>query len=450
MEYYIFLNKMTPQPTESQPVAKRTRAATKWREWKNLPTDLVEDIAGRLLNFDVAEYLCFRATCKPWRDCTDNPRMGDGMDARFRPRNWIVLNRCGARTGRTLVNIATGARTSIDFHELFTHHQLGTADGLLVLANKATDHICLLNPLTRAFGGFPPLRIDRAVNMSSMICGSSSSSSSRPPLDPSKINGAGIDDSTSPRTLVLCLRAGWCPIVCAKPGDNNWVYGCATEMRPAGIVTRVQSPVTIGGRCYFTTVAGAIMTVDPSSPARWPVMTFLLNEDPPVNAKISSFLVRSQGRMLMVRYMVGFNLVDGGGYDETKIFKWHGRPCCMEVFEVDIAGRRLVPQSGVGDNKAAFLGATHTVMVSTKKFPKIADNSVYLNCFLQRRGHFGAYHFGDRTTTPPKDFPARGSRRYFPCACHWELEDCLVRNVEKRYYKENYLYMDDDMRQDAP
>ncbi|KAM0846037.1 hypothetical protein ACQ4PT_055934 [Festuca glaucescens] len=437
---------MTSQPTENQPVAKRTRAASKWRDWKNLPTDLVEDIADRLLNFDVAEYLRFRAACKPWRDCTDNPHMGDGMDARFRPRNWIVLNRCGARTGRTLVNIATGARANIDFHELITHHQLGNADGLLVLANKATDHISLLNPLTGAFSWFPPLRIDRAVNMPSMICSSSFFSSSRPPLDPSKINGAGIDDSTSPRTLVLCLRVGWSPIVCAKPGDENWVCG-----RAAGKVTLVQSPVTIRGRCYFTTTAGAIMTVDLSSAAGWPLMTFLLKEDSPVKTKISSFLVRSQGRMLMVRYLVGSNLVEGGGYDETKIFKWRGRPCCMEVFEVDIAGRRLVPQSGVGDDKAAFLSVTHTVMVSTKKFPKIAANSVYLNCFLQRRGHFGAYHFGDRTTTPPKEFPARRSRRYSPCACHWELEDYLVRNVvEKRYYKDNYLYMDDDMRQDAP
>ncbi|KAM0858165.1 hypothetical protein ACQ4PT_048001 [Festuca glaucescens] len=185
-----------------QPMAERTP------DWKNLPTGLVEDIAGQLLNFDVAEHLRFRAVCKPWRDCTDNPRTGNGMDARFRPRNWIVLCHCSTPSCRTLVNVATGGRANVEFLELATHHQLGTADGLLVLANRRSNHVSLLNPLTGAFSWIPPLTIDldRAVNVPP-ICGSSSFSSSWPPLKPSVINGAGIDDSTSPSTLVLCLRS---------------------------------------------------------------------------------------------------------------------------------------------------------------------------------------------------------------------------------------------------
>uniref|UniRef100_A0ACD5ZSB9 Uncharacterized protein n=1 Tax=Avena sativa TaxID=4498 RepID=A0ACD5ZSB9_AVESA len=126
-----------------QPVAKRTRAATKWRDWKNLPTDLVKDISGRLLTFDVAEYLRFRAKCKPWRDCTDNPRTGDGMDTPFRPRDWIVLYRCSDPSGRTLVNVVTSARAYVNFPELATHDQLGTSDGLLVLVNKGGNDVSL-------------------------------------------------------------------------------------------------------------------------------------------------------------------------------------------------------------------------------------------------------------------------------------------------------------------
>uniref|UniRef100_A0ACD5Y8V1 Uncharacterized protein n=1 Tax=Avena sativa TaxID=4498 RepID=A0ACD5Y8V1_AVESA len=137
--------------------------------------------------------------------------------------------------------------------------------------------------------------------------------------------------------------------------------------------------------------------------------------------------------MLMVRYMFGANLVLGGGYDETEIFMWHGCPSRMEVFEVDVVGRRLVSQRGVGDGHAAFVGAAHTVMVSTKKFPKIAANSVYLNYYLRQRGHFGAYHFKDRTATQPRA-PKGRSSRFYPCACHWELEDYLV--CEKGYHKD--------------
>uniref|UniRef100_A0ACD5ZMW6 Uncharacterized protein n=3 Tax=Avena sativa TaxID=4498 RepID=A0ACD5ZMW6_AVESA len=428
------MTKMTPQLARGldQPVAKRTRAATKWRDWKNLPTDLVEDISGRLLTFDVADYLRFRATCKPWRDCTDNPRTGDGMDTRFRPRDWIVLYRCSDPSGRTLVNVATGARAYINLPELATHDQLGIADGLLVLVNKGGNDVSLLNPLTGALIRFPPLTIDAAVNLPSLF-GPSSFPTEWLPVDPTAIIGAGIDDSTSPSTLVLCLRPGRHLIVCAKPGDENWAYGRISEKRTAGKVALVQSPVTFGGRCYFTTESGEIMVLDLSPGAQWPVLTFLLDEDPLVNAEISSFLIRSQGRMLMVRYMFGANLVQVGGYDETEIFMWRGCPSRLEVFEVDVTGRRLVGQSGVGDGQAAFVGAAHSVMVSTKKFPKIAANSVYLNYYMRQRGHFRAYHFEDRKATQPRA-PKGRSRRFDPCACHWELEDYLVVcDVEKEY-----------------
>jgi hypothetical protein len=391
------------------------------------------DIAGRLLTFDIAEYLCFRAACKPWRDCTYNPRAGHGMDARFRPRDWIVLYRCGAPSGRTIVNLATGARANVDFPELVTRHQLGTADGLLVLVHKGGNNISLLNPLTRALIEFPPLTIVRPINLPS-IYNTPSLPIAFLPVDPTAIISVGIDDSTSPCTLVLCLRADLLPIVCAKPDDKEWTFGRVAEQRTTDKVTLVQSPVTFRGRCYLTTAAGAIMTLDLNTGARWPLMRFLLDEDPPLNSEASSFLIRSQGRMLMVRYMFGANLVEGGGYDETQIFMRHGRPSRVEVFEVDVAGRRLVAKSGVGDDHAAFLKASHSVMVSTNKFPKIAANSVYLNYFLQQHDHIGAYHLGDRTTTPARAYGS-GNFRLYPCACHSELEEHLIRDVEMDYYK---------------
>jgi hypothetical protein len=186
-------------------MANLTRAATKWRDWKNLPTDIAMDIAGRLLTFDVAEYLRFRATCKPWRDCTYNPRTGDGMDSRFRPRDWIMLYRCGAPSGRTIMNIATGARANVDFPELVTKHQLGTADGLVVLVQMGGKDVSLFNPLTRALIRFPPFTIACDVINLPLVCNSSSFPMEWLSVDPTTITGAGIDDSMSPSTLVLCL-----------------------------------------------------------------------------------------------------------------------------------------------------------------------------------------------------------------------------------------------------
>jgi hypothetical protein len=151
-------------------------------------------------------------------------------------------------------------------------------------------------------------------------------------------------------------------------------------------------------------------------------------EAPPLTAQTTSFLVRSQDRMMMVRYMFGANLIRGGGYNATEIFMWRGRQARVEVFEVDMARRRLVPQSGVGNDHAAFLAGAGSVMVSTKKFPKIAANSVYLNYYLQQLGHFRAYRFQDRTTTQPRARKGR-NRELDLCACHWELEDYLILNV---------------------
>jgi hypothetical protein len=137
------------------------------------------------------------------------------------------------------------------------------------------------------------------------------------------------------------------------------------------MVTPVQSPVTFGGRCYLTTAAGAIVVLDLNPGAQWPLMTFVLDEDPPVNTETSSFLVRSQGRMLVVRYMFGAILLEEGGYGETEILMWARSPPHVEVFEVDVAGRRLVAKSGIDDNHTAFLRKAHSFMVSTKKFTRL-------------------------------------------------------------------------------
>ncbi|GJM90683.1 hypothetical protein PR202_ga06986 [Eleusine coracana subsp. coracana] len=171
-------------PPGESPIA--TIQEEEWRDWANdLLPELVDDISGRLLAADVAEYLRFRAV---------------------------------DRIRRNLLNLSTAASLGVDLPPLSTHCHLCAADGLLVLYDRYTAVIRLVDPLTNVVTEFPP--ITAAVG-----------SLSRPPEFVSEcsrgvifrtINGAAFDDSTAPPTLVLCLRGGICNIVVAKPGAAHW------------------------------------------------------------------------------------------------------------------------------------------------------------------------------------------------------------------------------------
>ncbi|EMS58844.1 hypothetical protein TRIUR3_04969 [Triticum urartu] len=141
-----------------EPLARKTTEARRqvhfgpeeWRDWANLlPLDLVEEISGRLLSLDVAEYLRFRAVCRPWRGLTADPRAAGLLDSRFRPRNWMVLSIMPDVEPRCrLLNLATAASLGVHLPALSTHCHICAADGLLVLFHKPTKTIRLLDPLT--------------------------------------------------------------------------------------------------------------------------------------------------------------------------------------------------------------------------------------------------------------------------------------------------------------
>ncbi|KAG2636524.1 hypothetical protein PVAP13_2NG455300 [Panicum virgatum] len=129
-----------------------------WRDWANLTSGLVEDIAGRLLSQYVADYYRFRAVCRPWRGHTADPRASGALNSRFRPRNWEVLAISpDAGPRRFLLNMATAASLSVNLTALTTHCHLCAVDGLLVLFHMTTKAICLLDPLSNAVTEFPAI-----------------------------------------------------------------------------------------------------------------------------------------------------------------------------------------------------------------------------------------------------------------------------------------------------
>ncbi|GJN17680.1 hypothetical protein PR202_gb04769 [Eleusine coracana subsp. coracana] len=333
---------------------------SEWRDWADLPSELVEEIAGRLLSADVSEYLRLRSVCKPWRQCTDDPCSCDGgLDPRFRPRDWIKVSHCTSPTCRRLINVCTGARAEVDHPELSTHHCFGVAEGLLVLCDKVTSTVRLLNPLTGTLTSFPTITDVRATcllpSASLRVFKAFYSSEPRTKEDapivmealkvdvphPSAINGASFDDSTSPPTLVLGLR---------YQHFSHWRY-------------------------YVTTPHGDVMAVDLCPGMVVGPRIVYLYKEMTLSGKTSaySYLVRSHDqRMLM-------------------------------LFEVDFTGRRLIPQDSIGGNYAAFVGATYTVVFAADKFPKLAADAVYLHYVLQRWRRLGAYHFKNRKISPPRE-----------------------------------------------
>lgn len=389
-------------------------------DWANLPTELLEEIATRLLTVDVSEYLRLRSACKPWRKCTDDPSLsGGGLDPRFRPHHWIAVSHCASPSRRRLINICTGARTEVDRPELSTHHCFGIVDGLLVLCDKATSVIRLLNPLTGALVHFPAITDVRATKNTPAAAFKAFYSSE--PLteeemrvlvietpkinipDPSAINGAAINDSTTPPTLVLALRHSLYRIICAKPGDQYWVSVHVGEQREPSYNAKGQikfhSLLSFRGHCYVTTLHGHVMRVD----LRGPRMVYLSREMA-VSSQTSSYsyLVWSQDhRMLMVRFLSCIDLAYDN-YTSAELFTTRdGVSSRMEVFEVDVVGRRLIPLNGIG-KYAAFVGRTYSVMLPTDKFPELAPNAVYLNYFHQKCRDLGIYYFQGQEDKPTK------------------------------------------------
>ncbi|KAM0894631.1 hypothetical protein ACQ4PT_024331 [Festuca glaucescens] len=421
-----------------------------WRDWAELlPPDLVEDISGRLLSLDVAEYLRFRTVCRPWRGLTADPHTAGLLDSRFRPRNWMVLSiGPDAEPHRRLLNLATAASLGVHLPALSSHCHICDADGLLVLFHKPTNAIGLLDPLTNAVTEFPAISsiVVAAPRPYSRLCGYLPPVLRNPlGVIPKAIHGACFDDSTSPPTLMLCLRAGLATIILAKPGDAHW-----TLVSPG----RVSHPIddrlrkvlfctllSMGGRCYIISPEGSVYLLELQP---LPRLVEVVDQRRFAEADhiwcghIISFLVAGTGgRMLMVRYWRGMERFGGiEAYNRKELFTMGGITSRIEVLEVDIAGRRLVPVRSLG-RYAVFVGMTHCLHISTETFPSISGDTIYLGCLHQQTRGFSIYRINNkkkgRRTEPNHKFVFDLTRGFAPAARPCNLDEYLVVYVDRMH-----------------
>ncbi|PUZ76724.1 hypothetical protein GQ55_1G313900 [Panicum hallii var. hallii] len=346
------------------------RARSRRRDWTKLPPDIAAEIAGRLLGVDMTEYIRFRSVCKPWRQSTEDPR---SLHSRFIPHNWVVLVnyldcfRCNygedARKFR-LLNVATGASlTHVEFPELSGHHAMGYAEGLLVLWNKATSGIRLLNPLTHAVTDLP--------DFSSVVAEASPAA-----LDGAyHFRGFGVIDGgpgaagASPPTIVFFLDGEVPMIACIRLGEPRWALVNTSELDGGTGHISFSSTLSLRGRFYMATSTGDVLTVelDPE-----PRLVYVIRQTTAATKPTTTTAPRATRPFF--EFFLSPSSNDHAGMIMVRASRDRGQ---VEVFQVDVDAGKLVPTSTVGADRAVFIGSTRALSISTRLFPSIAANAVY-------------------------------------------------------------------------
>jgi hypothetical protein len=315
--------------------------------WSSLPYDLVDRIAGCLLDTaDLDCYMALRAVCHNWRSATADPK--NTLDHRFRPHNWIMLDYPShGEDARLLVNTATGRFHGRNMPLLRKYYVVSvTTDGLLVLAARAPPHAaCVLNPFTGYMVRFAARMLPQIV--AAAVSGSS------PPYLVLYSNDSQMLYRANPESesFVRYKKKYAYPLV------RKAVQGCIAidgqqgllPPLPAAVVTKLADLLT-------PFVAGMPEPGDESALASWK----------------RCFLVESAGEKLLV-------------------FKLENR---MEVFKMGICGNTVERVQSIG-NRAIFIGGCHRCLsLDADKFPSVEANCIYFTNLLTSPS-IDMYHLKD-------------------------------------------------------
>ncbi|KAJ1698950.1 hypothetical protein LUZ63_007462 [Rhynchospora breviuscula] len=307
-------------------------------DWNALPLDLIPRIADLLLSDDSIDLLCFRAVCRVWRSLSPDPR-SLAFRFRFRPRRWIMLSDGDAdlTVPRSFLNISTGRSLRISLLDLYGHSILASTDGLLVLIQEETFLIRIFNPFTHLMVDLPRLRLKQKRNRFAAAMAFSD----------------GTDNN--PKVVLSCEQRRM--VLWAKPGDHKWEF----KIDYAGFR---YNPLFFESKFYATDRSGRVWSMS--------LYCDLLSElvcpdwQPDWDNQVfRSYLVECDSTVLLVRkYTVS-------------------RPsgALIELYKIDLDNNGLVLVEGIGDH-ALFLGPTRTLSVSSKDFPSIRGNSIYLGTDL--------------------------------------------------------------------
>ena len=315
------------------------------RDWANLgdgPAGLIAELA---LASDVADYVRFRAVCRPWRQCSPDPRAG-GLDVRFLPRRWIMLDKALAGPcHHRFLNLSTGECIRMGLPELSKgeHRFLAvTPEGLLLLFDEPTTIARLLNPLTRQLIDPPPI---------AFVQGGDDCDEPEEKEGPF-VQAVGLtEDSTVAVSFFYPMKLAF-----AKPGDDSW-----TVVNDGYI----DSALPFAGRFYCATYRGVMVLNTTSSDQQQPPRLIMVAD------LKKSFIYFSQ-------MMDSLHLVDNGG-ELMLVHRTTGEGNFREynVYRLDLEAGILIRVKRL-NGRAVFMGMLRTISVSVEAFPYFTADTIYL------------------------------------------------------------------------
>ncbi|CAN6219328.1 unnamed protein product [Urochloa humidicola] len=355
-------------------------------EWANLGDGPAGRIAELALASDVADYVCFRITCRPWWRCSPDPR-ASGLDSCFLPREWIMLDKAlGGPRCRRFLNISAGQCIRMDIPELDDHWLLAlTPEGLLLLLHEATLVVRLLNPLTHQVTDFPRLT-------TLLQAGGYESA-----LDFEVYSAGLVADASAVAVCFSCSMV----LAVAKPGDKSWTVVVNDEY--------LNSTLPFAVRFYCATSRSVM------------VLSITSDHQPPRLVQVAD-LSKS---FYFSRKAHSLHLVDNGG----ELMLVHRTLCLLDgdykrrydVYKVDLEAGHLIPVKSL-NGRAVFMGMTRTISVSPGVFPSITADIIYLapECDREILG----YNIGDGSRVPRQCGP-------FPDGvCPDSIVECLCNCIQ--------------------
>ncbi|XBI08245.1 hypothetical protein VPH35_136002 [Triticum aestivum] len=252
-------------------------------------------------------------------------------------------NRRGDSPRRRCLNVSTGCSRCVCLPELDGHDVFGpTTKGLLVLLNRTTCVVRLLNPVTRQTADLPP-----ATTLMTETERLQGASFRRNCL---QVSGAGLADDCTIAVHFRSVRT----LAVIKPGDPHWkVVDRGNWLLPA---------MSFAGRFYCATFE-AVMVVETSA-------------DQPPRLVIAANL---KSRLISSMITDTFHLVDNGAelilVDRQSTGNMHKRK--YTVYRVDMDSRKMVRIRGLG-GRAVFMGNELALSVSPSVFPSIDADAIYL------------------------------------------------------------------------
>ncbi|CAN6330631.1 unnamed protein product [Urochloa humidicola] len=242
--------------------------------WASLHEDLVRLVAWRVLAGDFADYVRLRAACRHWRASAVSPRGRGVVDARFHPRQWMLLPE-GFRLypGHTRLrgqvrffNLRTGAFAGVALPIFKDHYAMDSVDGLLLLQRDHDMAVRLFHPFTGDIVELPSLatlvpQVKALINpvfaatmkekhfmcYARSVCAAVS-------LSPDDDDGVVV-------TVMLALTKSMTPRVAfATSEDQQWTLSSWESKDSMGMLS-------LQGKLYFLNNRSQVLRIDPRTTA---------------------------------------------------------------------------------------------------------------------------------------------------------------------------------------